>query len=190
MPGRFLDWTDPALIRRAQQGDAEAFGQLYQAYADRIYSYLAFRLAPREGGCQNPTEAEDLAAETFIRALNALDSFRWQGAPFGAWLFRIAHNVLVDYVRSQGRRETVPLEETIAVAGSTGRAAEDGLLTRACLQVATAQLTALQQQVIALRFAAGLSLAETARVMGKREGAVKDLQHKALAALRRRLARE
>ena len=164
------------LVKRAQKGDLDAFGVLYQRYVDRVYRYMCVRLG-------DPAEAEDLTAEVFLRALEKLDSFRWRGVPFGAWLFRLAHNIAVDYWRK--RR---PLHSLGAVSAGHNGDVEKRLEREALIQEirdALELLTPLQQQVLTLRFAAGLSIAETARVMGKREGAVKNLQHKALKALRR-----
>ncbi len=164
------------LVKRAQKGDLDAFGVLYQRYVDRVYRYMCVRLG-------DPAEAEDLTAEVFLRALEKLDSFRWRGVPFGAWLFRLAHNIAVDYWRK--RR---PLHSLDAVSAGHNGDVEKRLEREALIQEirdALELLTPLQQQVLTLRFAAGLSIAETARVMGKKEGAVKNLQHKALKALRR-----
>jgi len=136
----------------------------------------------------DPVEAEDLTAEVFLRALEKLNSFRWRGISFGAWLFRLAHNIAVDHWRK--RRHSLLSLSSYSNSNRTGRSGdvEERLEREALLreiQEAMEHLTPLQQQVITLRFAAGLSIAETARVMGKKEGAVKNLQHKALKALRR-----
>jgi len=172
--------SETTLIQQAQQGDAKAFGQLYERYADRIYRYLAFRL-------HDAMEAEDLTAETFIRALQHLAHYRPYGAPWGAWLFRIAHNVLIDHWRHSTRRQTLALENGATVANGIAARALHHVLTRADLERGIAQLTDLQQQAITLRFIAGCSIAETAHVMQRSEQAVKDLQHKALIALRKSL---
>lgn len=170
--------SEATLIHQAQQGDAKAFGQLYDAYAERVYRYLAFRV-------HDAMEAEDLTAETFIKAWQHLRDYRAQVAPFGAWLFRIAHNVLVDYWRRRARRATIPLEAVADTLNGKAAHAFAQTLTRADLEHGIEQLTDLQQQVITLRFIAGCSIAETARVMRRSEEAVKDLQHKGLVALRR-----
>jgi RNA polymerase sigma-70 factor (ECF subfamily) len=175
--------SEATLIRQAQQGDHKAFGQLYDDYAERVYRYLAFRL-------HDAMEAEDLTMETFLRAWQHVREYRVEAAPFGAWLFRIAHNVWVDHLRRTARRATVPLEQAIAIANGAAAKAFAQTLSRADLERAIAQLTDLQQQVILLRFVAGCSIAETALVMQRSEEAVKDLQHKGLVALRRILGGE
>lgn len=169
------------LAQRAKGGDAEAFGALYQLHFDRIFRYIAARVG-------SEADAEDLASQTFLKALEASGSFQWRGAPYLTWLFRIAHNLVVDYYRKQGRRPTAPLDESLAASGPDPEAqAITNLSLQEVARVLT-QMTEPQRQVIALRFGAGLSLQETARVMGRREGAVKALQHSALRALRRLMA--
>lgn len=170
--------SEATLIHQAQQGDAQAFGRLYDDYAERVYRYFAFRL-------RDAMEAEDLTAETFIKAWQHLRNYRARTAPFSAWLFRIAHNVLVDHWRRRARRATVPLDQAVAVANGTAAKAFAQTLSRADLERGMTQLTDLQQQVLTLRFIVGCSIAETARVMRRGEEAVKDLQHKGLVALRR-----
>ena len=176
---------DEALVRAAQAGDAAAFGRLYDRYFAGVYGYLA-RQVP------TPEEAEDLAADVFLRALEALPGYRWTGLPVRAWLLRIARNRLVDGRRRRARRPSVPLD----AAGPLPDAARTAdparwladKVARERLLAAVARLTAQQRQVVTRKFAAGLSNAEVAAVLGRSEGAVKALQHAALAALRRHLA--
>jgi len=175
--------TEANLIRQAQQGNAKAFGGLYDCYADRVYRYLAFRL--RDDG-----EAEDLTAETFIKALQAIRGFRPGQAPFGAWLFRIAHNALVDHWRRRARSKTLSLDEATAAADDASASTFVQVGMRADLERGIAQLTDLQQQVITLRFVAGCSIAETAQALRRSEEAVKDSQHKGLVALRKNLGKQ
>lgn len=175
---------DEDLVRAAQAGDTSAFGQLYERYFDKVYNYLSFKV----GG---PTEAEDIAGQVFLRALESLSGYKWTGVPFQAWLFRIAHNLLVDALRRRSRRPSEPLDETMpdrsAVADPEGwlveKVAREGLLH------AVERLTELQRQVISLKFAAGLTNAEVAHVLGRTEGAVKALQHAAVQSLQRQLVR-
>lgn len=170
--------SEATLIHQAQHGDAKAFGRLYDDYAERVYRYLALRV-------RDAMEAEDLTVETFIKAWQHVREYRAQTAPFGAWLFRIAHNVWVDHCRRTTRRATVSLEPAVPVANGAAAKAFAQTLLRTDLEGALAQLTDLQQQVIILRFIVGCSIAETAHVMRRSEEAVKDLQHKGLVALRR-----
>jgi RNA polymerase sigma-70 factor (ECF subfamily) len=177
--------AERALVARAQAGNAAAFGALYELHVDRIYRYLAFKLGDR-------TEAEDLTEQVFMKALESLGSFRWQGVPFSAWLFRIAHNQLVDHLRRRSRRPQAPLDE--ALPERAVRADPEGhyemVAEREELLGAVAALTEQQRRVVELRFGADLPIAEVARVLGKTEGAVKALQHAAVRALQRRLRPE
>ncbi|MGH2352526.1 MAG: sigma-70 family RNA polymerase sigma factor [Chloroflexota bacterium] len=175
---------DDELVRAAKGGDVAAFGQLYERYFDKVYSYFSFKLG-------DATEAEDLAEQVFLKALESLGGYTWKGVPFQAWLFRIAHNLLVDSLRRKAKRTSEPLDEELH---DSGRMADpEGWLieklTREGLIHAVERLTKLQKQVIALKFAGGLSNAEVARIMGKTEGAVKALQHAALQSLQRQFAK-
>ena len=166
-----------ALVLSAQQGDRDAFAQLYEATVERIYRYLLNRLG-------EPADAEDVTAEVFIRAMKALPSYRSRETPLIAWLFRIAHNQAVNYIKKRASRKEMPLTETAAAyEGPEEEALEQVRLGEV---VRTMQdLTDLQRQVLNLRFAADLSIAEVAKVMNRKDGAVKFLQYSALRALRR-----
>lgn len=175
--------ADEVLVQAAQKNDVEAFGQLYERYFDRIYSYLSFKL-------NNADECEDLAAQVFLKALESIRSYRWKGIPFSAWLFRIAHNLIVDYLRRTSRRQVEELDERLPDGRDFADPERmlDETVTREALIGAVGRLTPLQQQVVNLKFAAGLSNAEAAAVMGKTEGAVKALQHAALNSLHRQFS--
>lgn len=175
---------DEDLARAAQQGDAASFGHLYERYFDKIHRYLSSKVG-------NVTEAEDLAEQVFVKALTSIGGYRWMGVRFQAWLFRIAHNHFVDYVRGRPRRAGEPLDESLpdqrpAADPETWLAEK---VTREGLISAVDQLTDLQKQVIAWKFAGGLSNAEVAQLLGKTVGAVKALQHAGLQALHRQLAK-
>ncbi len=169
---------EQGLAQRAQQGDKEAFAQLYEANFDKIYRYVLLRVG-------NKAEAEDMTQQVFVRALESIQSFRWKGIPFSAWLFRIAHNLVIDYIRKKKKRPTVSFDESLAVSDSNPRLEVEKRLDIEQLISATRRLTEAQREVISLRFAGGLSVAEVAGVMGKTGGAVKSLQHSAIVALRR-----
>lgn len=170
---------EEVLVRRAQQKDVEAFGELYKRHFDRVYRYVAFQL-------RSPSEAEDLAAEVFLRAYRAIGGYRPKGAPFSAWLYRIARNCVIDYWRQQ--RPLVSLESVVGGCDDSAPGTLlDSRLVRQELSKAMAQLTEAQRQVLALKFGAGLSNTEVAKIMGKTEGAVKALQHAGLDSLRRKL---
>ena len=167
-----------ALVRRAQDGDAEAFGLLYDHYVTMVFRYLLHRVGDR-------AQAEDFTSETFVRALRRIDSLSFQGRDVGAWLVTIARNIVLDHVKSSRFR----LEVTTADMRDADRATdgpEDAVvqaLTNEQLLACIRQLGSEQQECISLRFLQGLSVAETAAVMGKTDGAVKALQHRAVRRL-------
>ena len=169
--------NEESLVRRAQKHDPEALTQLYEEYFDKIYRYIAFKIGSR-------TEAEDMTQQVFLNAIKSISSFKWKGTPFSAWLFRIAHNQVVDYVRKRSRHATVPLAESLVSTDDTPELVAEQNLDVERLLSATQRLTKAQREVISLRFPGGLSIAEAAKVMGKSQGAVKALQHSAILALR------
>jgi RNA polymerase sigma-70 factor, ECF subfamily len=175
-----------ALVTLAQQGDGEAFGQIYDRYVDAVYRYLYYRVG-------SPQLAEDLTSETFVRALRRIDSFHWQGKDIGAWFVTIARNLVTDHFKSSRFRLEVTTGD-ILDADRTGNvnqgAAQTGTeeivlehLRNAELLGAVQQLKPEQQECIVLRFLQGLSVAETADVMKRTEGAIKQLQLRAVRTL-------
>ncbi len=178
--------TIEKLVKDAQRGDAAALAALYERFFDQIYRYVSFKSGSRD-------EAEDITGDVFVKMLESIHSFKWQGHPFSSWLFRIAHNLIVDYFRRAARKKTVPLEAAATTVGTTpddiDRVVETNL-TMAEIRVASQGLTGLQQEVISLRFAGGLSVSETASALGKNDNAVKALQHVGLKRLRTMLAEQ
>jgi len=170
-----------ALVERAKRGDREAFEELYLLHFDRIYSYLQLSVG-------NKHDAEDLTNQTFVKMIESIDRFEWRN-PISAWLFRIAHNLAMDHFRS--RRRWQPEEEPPEPPGSEERSAEDEAF-RAIGQQSMFELienlSEDQQQVLTLKFAFDFSNAEVGTILGKSEGAVKSLQHRALGSLQRQLA--
>ncbi len=167
-----------ALVDAAKAGDEAALTELYNLYFPRVYRYILARMG-------NPYDAEDLTEEVFLRVLDAIERFQWREAPFSAWLFRIAHNAVISQRRKEGARgRSSPLVDALPV-GSQGpeEMVENRLALNEVMRV-TQTLPEAQRRVIGLRFAAGLTVAETARAMGKGEGNVKVIQHKAIAKLR------
>lgn len=163
------------LVERAQAGEAEAFGRLYDQYADTVYRYIYYRVGGR-------ATAEDLTSETFLRALRRIGTFTWQGRDFGAWLVTIARNLVADHFKSSRFRLEVTTGEMLD-ANEVERSPEDSVLeslSNAALLEAVRKLNPQQQECVTLRFLQGLSVAETARVMGKNEGAIKTLQYRAV----------
>ena len=169
------------LVERAKAGDAEAFGQLYELYFKGVFRFCYLRLETLQ-------DAEDATAEVFMRALASISKFKWKGVPFSSWLFRIAHNLAMDLLRSSRRRRTIPLEDELQIASHIDPTKDaQRRFDLEEVQHGMKDLTELQRRVIALRFGAGLSIFETARAMEKGENAVKALQHSALRALRRKM---
>ena len=166
------------IVDAARAGDQAALSELYTLYFPRVYRYILARTG-------NTYDAEDLAEEVFMKVLEAIDRFQWREAPFSAWLFRIAHNALISQRRKDGvRGRSGPLSDGIALDSPSP---DDMVANRVALNEimdAAQELPEAQRQVITLRFAAGLSVAETARAMNKGEGNVKVIQHKAIAKLR------
>jgi RNA polymerase sigma-70 factor (ECF subfamily) len=172
---------EQSLIRRAQQHDEMALTQIYEENFDRIYRYIVLKIGDR-------TEAEDMTQQVFLNVLKSISSYKIKGMPFTSWLYRIAHNQVVDFLRKKSRRNLVPLDESIPSMAADPESAAVQRIEIEELTVAARKLTPAQQEVVSLRFAAELSLAEVARVMGKSEGAVKALQHSAIVTLRRVLS--
>lgn len=185
------DPSDPAsevwaLVRRAQAGDAEAFGLIYDRYVDTVFRFVYFRVGNRQ-------LAEDLTSDTFLRALRRIGSFTWQGRDLGAWLVTIARNLVADHFKSGRYRLEVTTSDVLDAdredrgpEGSPEAAVVDHI-TNVTLLTAVKQLNPEQQECIVLRFLQGFSVAETARAMGKNEGAIKALQYRAVRALARLL---
>jgi len=169
---------EQSLVQRAKQHDEEAFARLYEEYFDKIYRYVALKIG-------NRVEAEDMTQQVFINALHSISSYKWRGYPFSAWLFRIAHNQVVDHLRKKTRQNTLPLDESLAASGDNPQQLIENKMSTEQLVMAARELTPAQQEVVALRFAGELPIAQVARIMGKSEGAVKSLQHSAIVALRK-----
>ncbi|MBB3677981.1 sigma-70 family RNA polymerase sigma factor [Modestobacter versicolor] len=166
------------LVRRAQAGDAEGFGQLYDRYVDVVFRYLYHRVGDR-------ATAEDFTSETFVRALRRIDSLSFQGRDVGAWLVTIARNIVLDHVKSSRYRLEVATADMRDADRATEGPEEAVLqrLTNAELMAGVQQLSDEQRECLVLRFLQGLSVAETAAAMGKKDGAVKALQHRAVRRL-------
>jgi RNA polymerase sigma-70 factor, ECF subfamily len=185
------DRSDPAaevwaLVERAQAGETEAFGLIYDRYVDTVFRFVYFRVGNRQ-------LAEDLTSDTFLRALKRIGSFTWQGRDLGAWLVTIARNLVADHFKSGRYRLEVTTGDVLDAdredrgpEGSPESAVVDHI-TNVALLTAVKQLNPEQQECIVLRFLQGFSVAETAQTMGKNEGAIKALQYRAVRALARLL---
>ncbi|HVA60645.1 MAG TPA: ECF subfamily RNA polymerase sigma factor, BldN family [Mycobacteriales bacterium] len=174
-------------VARAQNGDAAAFGELYDRYVDQVYRYVYYRVGAA-------ALAEDLTSDTFLRALRRIGSFRWQGRDFGAWLVTIARNLIADHFKSSRYRMELSSADLIESGAEQAAAGPEGAvleaLTNATLLEAVKRLNPEQQECVALRFLQGMSVAETALAMGKNEGAIKALQYRAVRSLARLLPSE
>ena len=169
------------LVERAQAGDRNALEELYLLHFDRIYSYLHMSVGNRH-------DAEDLTTQTFLRMLESIQKFKWQAAPFSAWLFRIAHNLAMDHFRANRRWQ--PEEDVPEAPGSEEPSAEFAAMQsigRQSMFELIDQLSSEQQQVLTLKFVFNFANAEVATILGKTEGAIKSLQHRALASLQKQV---
>ncbi|MGP3962935.1 sigma-70 family RNA polymerase sigma factor [Nonomuraea sp. 3N208] len=171
------------LVMHAKEGCTESFGTLYDRYVDLVYRYIYFRVGSHQ-------LAEDLTSETFLRALRRIADFTWQGRDFGAWLVTIARNLVADHFKSGRYRLEIPTGEIIDVPLDGSHIPENAVVTAIIndrMLRAVRDLNPEQQECVVLRFLHGLSLAETALIMGKKSGAIKALQFRAVRALARAL---
>lgn len=171
---------EAALLARARQFDTDALAQIHDSYYGPIFRYIAFRVSDRD-------VAEDLASEVFTRFLSALRQRNPPSSTLRGWLYGVAANVVSDHLRRRYRAPHVELDESLASHAAGPAEMAEATLAREDLRLAMAALTEEQQHVIALRFGRELPIQEVARTIGKSEGAVKQLQARAIAALARRL---
>ena len=174
---------DADLVRGAQAGDRAAFAALYDRHYQAIYTYMYYRVDDRD-------TAVELAAQVFVRMVEKIKSYKSRGRPFLAWLYTIAHNLLVDHYRKHKNVTLMPMDEQLAAESGRPEALADRSLAEDCLKKALGQLTEAQRQVIIGKFIEDRSNAEVATILHKTEGAIKSLQHRALAALRRAIEKE
>jgi RNA polymerase sigma-70 factor (ECF subfamily) len=169
------------LVERAQAGERDALEELYLLHFDRIYSYLHMSVGNRH-------DAEDLTTQTFLKMLESIGRFRWQSAPFSAWLFRIAHNLAMDHFRSRRRwqlEEDVP--EPVGSEEPSAEAQAMQAIGRESMLKMIESLSPEQQQVLTLKFVFNFSNGDVATILEKSEGAIKSLQHRALASLQKKI---
>jgi len=175
------------IITAARNYEHWAFEELYNRYADKLFRFLLLRVGDR-------TEAEDLVAMAFERVLHRIDTFKGKSvASFSAWIYQVARNLLIDHYRRKSKLETSPLENHRATVTDTSPSPAKRIETTETTRTlydAISTLTPVQQQVVALKFFEGMSNAEIAAVVGKSEGAVKSLQHRALASLAKVMSNE
>jgi RNA polymerase sigma-70 factor, ECF subfamily len=170
------------LVDRGKLGDRDALEELYLLHFDRIYSYLHMSVGNRH-------DAEDLTTQTFLKMLEAIGRFEWKAVPFSAWLFRIAHNLAMDHFRATKRVQ--PEEEVPEPPGAEEPSAEFHAMhsiARSSMVDLIADLSTEQRQVLTLKFVFSFANADVAEILGKTEGAVKSLQHRALASLQKHVS--
>lgn len=174
-PGPGAAWE---LVARAQSGDVQAFGELYDRYVDIVFRYVLFRVDDR-------SLAEDVTSETFLRALRRISTVSYQGKDLGAWFVTIARNLVLDHVKSSRYRMEVATAEPVETPRETSDPESQVLADDQASELLRCVhlLGADQRECVTLRFLRGLSVAETARVMGRNEGAIKALQHRAVRRL-------
>jgi RNA polymerase sigma-70 factor (ECF subfamily) len=173
-----------SLVRQSR-ADARAFGALYDHYFPRVYNYVYFRVRER-------ATADDLVSTVFVRVIERLDTYREQRGPFGVWLFRIAHNAVVDHYRSAARPSPLPLEQAETLIAGTP-SAEQSMARRQEIESLLAQVSRLserEQEIIGLKFGGGLTNRKIAALLGLKENHVAVILYRAIARLRRGLAEE
>jgi len=177
-PGERPVEDDASLASRAGRGEAQAFGVLYDRYVDAVYRYAFYRV-------RNEAEAEDVTSDVFFKALRAIPRYRPR-QPFLAWLYRIARNAVID--RARRSRTQVSFEDALAHPDADRVVDPDASLLAASdsttLRAAMAKLTPLQQEVLVLRYVEGLDTGQIGRIVGRRDGTVRGIEFRALAALR------
>ncbi|MDE2777248.1 MAG: sigma-70 family RNA polymerase sigma factor [Chloroflexota bacterium] len=181
---RRIDYTELAdreLVALAKE-DKEAFGELYERYLPKIYSYIYYRTG-------NVHDAEDLTAKVFFRALSHIGNYVEKGLPFQAWLYRIAHNLVANWHRDQSRRKIIALDEYVAhsLSSEAPDSRTEEVEERNQLLDAIRELPDDRQQLLILKFVEQMSNAEIGAIMGRTEGAIKSLYHRTLLALRNEL---
>lgn len=179
-----MEWDEDACIEAART-DANAFGELYDHYVDRIYSYIFHRV-------NNVHDAEDLTSRVFYRAMSHIRTYENKGVPFSAWLYRIAHNLVANWHRDRHRRPVVSLDELVVRSVAEEHPefhmeSEDNIrLVRKLIQ----DLDATRQELLVLKFTEGLSNTEIGSIMGRTEGAIKSLYHRTLLQMRKELLKK
>lgn len=174
---------EKALLKRAKAYDEEALTELYNRYAPKIYAYIYRRVS-------NAALAEDLTGELFFRVLRSIQNENAWRDSFRGWIYRIAHNLVVDHYRRRPAEPPLTLEEELVARGDNPAETVEDMLDQERLLVALRRLTPAQQQVLTLRFGEGFTARETAQIMEKTTGAVEALQHRAIASLQRILTKD
>lgn len=175
--------NEQKLIEEAVEGGREAFGALYDFYHTRIYRYVFVKVSRKE-------EAEDLTHQVFLSAWQSIRRYKHQGYPFSGWLYEIARNKVIDFYRSHKTELSIDLVGEHLTDEGSAVTALAGMMERDAVIAAVRNLKPLYQDVILLRFVDDLSLKETAKIVGKSEGAIKVIQHRAIQDLKNTLRTE
>ncbi len=176
------EYHEEEVLARATQGDKDAFGALYERYAERIFNYVYYRTG-------NQHDAEDLTARVFQRAMNHIRNYTDRGVPFSAWLYRIAHNLVANWHRDRSRKQEIPIDD-LPILPTKGDHPERNLVRsqeQDALLKMIRKLPPERQNLLILKFVENMSNAEIGKIMGRSEGAVKSLYHRTLLALRDQL---
>lgn len=176
------EYNEEDVLARASQGDKDAFGALYERYAERIFNYVYYRTG-------NQHDAEDLTARVFQRAMNHIRNYTDRGVPFSAWLYRIAHNLVANWHRDRSRKQEIAIDD-LPVLPTKGDHPERNLVRsqeQDALLRMIRKLPPERQNLLILKFVENMSNAEIGKIMGRSEGAVKSLYHRTLLALRDQL---
>jgi len=179
-PGSDLEIkSESDLIKLASAGDAEAFGALYEKYIDQIYNYIYYRTS-------NDKDAEDICSRVFLRALNHIEKYEDRGYPFSAWLYRIAHNLVVNWYRDSGRSDEISLLDQYPPPTMDGSVEEkiEKMDETAALLVIIHDLPEDRKELLVLKHVEGLTNFEIGEIMDRTEGAIKALYHRTLESLR------
>jgi RNA polymerase sigma-70 factor (ECF subfamily) len=176
-----LTTPESRLLERAREFDAQALAEIYDRYAGPIYRYLYRYLG-------DAAQAEDLTSEVFLKLLHVLNTRRAPRDRLQGWLYRVAHNLAMDWFRRESKTTTWALDERLVAEGDSPSTAMEKLQTQQRLRAAIGSLTPEQQQVILLRFGEGFKITEVSQLLGKSEGAIKIMQHRAIKRLRKLLA--
>jgi len=174
---------DTLLIERAVSHDPDAFGRLYDMYVDRVYRHIYYRVG-------NVADAEDLTQQVFLRAWRAIDRYKKTASPFLAWLMTISHNLVVDFYRTKKDKTYLEADVTAAELTASPEQVAEAHFEQQRLRRAILQLRGDEQQVVLLRFIEGFQFREIASLLGKSEGAMRVILHRALMKLRHILERE
>lgn len=169
------------MVKMAAAGNVEAFGELYSFYLDRIYRYVFYQV-------HNKTTAEDLTEEIFMKAWRGIRKYRWTGLPFSSWLYRIAHNHVVDYFRTNKQCQSLA-EDIAADSDQPEEVVEQKQILQSLVRAISA-LPAQQRHVITLKFVGGLDNRKIERITGQHQGAIRVMQMRALTSLRQMLTEE